>query len=222
MGLLIGVGMLNQFSGKRTREQEEHEQFIAHEIHDGACQYAAAAQMMFDTFRGKRADALSGDWKSFDIGMELLKHANEELRRLVCGLRPIQLAAGDLPTAIDYLIKEIQTAGGPEIKFNHDIQTDGIPPRLELAAFRIVQEALVNACRHSKSKKILVGLIQKDDSVCIRVQDWGVGFDPQNIPNGHFGLEGIRRRVRLLNGIATIHSSLHEGTLISVELPKKE
>lgn len=178
--------------------------------------------MMFDTFRRERADTLSGDWNSFDIAVELLKHANEELRRLVCGLRPIQLAAGNLPTAIDYLIKEIQTAGGPEIEFHHDIQADRIPPRLELAAFRIVQEAIVNACRHSKSKKILVGLTQDDDSLGIQVQDWGVGFDPQNTPNGHYGLEGIRRRVGLLNGVATIHSSLDEGTLISVELPQKE
>lgn len=204
------------------RVREEEQEFISHEIHDGACQYTAAAQMMFDTFRREHTGALSNDWSSFDMGLEFLNHANEELRRLVRGLRPIQLAAGNLPTGIECLIEDIRTAGGPEIEFCCDIQADQIPPRLELAVFRIVQESLANACRHSKTKRILVGLAQDDDSLCIQVQDWGVGFDPQNTPNGHFGLEGIRRRVNLLNGIVTIASDPGEGTLITVELPLKE
>jgi two-component system sensor histidine kinase DegS len=203
-------------------QEQEQQEFIAHEIHDGACQYTAAAKMMFDTFRHEQTNTLSSDWSSFDMGMEFLHHANEELRRLVRGLRPIQLAAGNLPTAIDSLIKEIQTAGGPDIELSCDIQPDQIPPRLELAAFRIVQESLANACRHSKSKGILVGLTEDDELLCIQVQDWGVGFDPDDTPDGHYGLEGIRRRAKLLHGVVTIHSDPGEGTLISVELPLKE
>ena len=214
--------MLSHLSRRREEEQEQQQEFTAHEIHDSACQYAAAAQMMFDTFRREHTNTLSGDWSSFNMGLEFLNHANEELRRLVRGLRPIQLAAGDLPTAIDCLIKEIETAGSLDIEFCHDIQADQIPPRLELAAFRIVQESLANACRHSKSKGELVGLTQDDESLCIQVQDWGVGFNPDTIAHGHYGIEGIRRRVKLLHGIAAVHSSPGEGTLITVELPLKE
>ena len=214
--------MLYYSSRKREQEQEPQQEFIAHEIHDGACQYTAAAQMMFDTFRREHTNTRSGDWSSFDMGLEFLNHANEELRRLVHGLRPIQLAAGNLPAAVDCLIKEIETAGGLDIEFCHDIQADQIPPRLELAAFRIVQESLANACRHSKSKGVLVGLTQDDESLCIQVQDWGVGFNADSTLNGHYGLEGIRRRVKLLHGIVTIHSDPGEGTLITVELPLKE
>jgi two-component system, NarL family, sensor histidine kinase DegS len=214
--------MLSFMSRKREQEQADQQEFIAHEIHDGACQYAAAAQMMFDTFRREQTIASSGDWSTFDMGLEFLNHANEELRRLVRGLRPIQLAAGNLPAAINFLIKEIQTAGGPDVEFCCDIQADQIPPRLELAAFRIVQESLANACRHSKSKGILVGLAQDDESLCIQVQDWGVGFDPSHTPHGHHGLAGIRQRVKLLHGVATIQSNPGEGTLITVELPFEE
>jgi signal transduction histidine kinase len=67
-----------------------------------------------------------------------------------------------------------------------------------------------------------VGLNQDEESLCIQVQDWGVGFDADSTLNGHFGLEGIRRRVALLKGIVTIHSNPGEGTLITVELPLKE
>ena len=154
--------MLNCLSRRREQDHEEQQEIIAHEIHDGACQYVAAAKMMFDTFRREQASVLSGDWSSFDMGLEFLNHADEELRRLIHGLRPIQLAAGNLPKAIECLIQDIRTAGGPDIEFCHDVEADLIPMRLELATFRIVQESLSNACRHGKSKRILVGLTQDD------------------------------------------------------------
>ena len=213
--------MLSYLSRKREQEQEQQQEFIAHEIHDGACQYMAAAQMMFDTFRREQASAFSGDWSAFDMGTEFLNRANEELRRLASGLRPIHLAAGDLSKAIKCLIEEIRATGGPDIELCCDIQADQIPPPVELAAFRIVQESLGNACRYSKSNGVLVGLTQEDDSLCIQVQDWGVGFDPHNISDGHYGVKGIRQRVKMLGGIARIHSNPGKGTLISVELPLK-
>ncbi len=214
--------MLNYSSRRREQERKQQQEFIAHEIHDGACQYTAAAQMMLDAFRREQTDTWSGDWSGFDMGMEFLNHANEELRRLARGLRPIQLAAGNLPTAIDCLIKESEAAGGLNIELYYDVQADQIPPRIELAAFRIVQESLANVCRHSKSKEVSVGLTQEDGSLRIQIQDWGVGFDTSDTPPGRYGLEGIRRRVKLLHGVATIHSDPGEGTLITVELPLKE
>jgi signal transduction histidine kinase len=216
---LMGAAMLNHVSRKRKREQEEYEQFIAHEIHDGACQYAVAAQMAFDTFRRENVEAKADCWSSFGMGLEFLDHTIEELRRLVRGLQPIHLAAGGLPTAIACLIKEIQTAGGPDMEFRHDIHSDQIPPQLQRAAFRIVQESLANACRHSKSKRLFVELTLDGDVLRIQVRDWGVGFDPDSTPPGHFGLNGIRRRVELLGGAATIHSKPGKGTCVSVEIP---
>ena len=200
--------MLESLSRRREQERAEQQELIAHEIHDGACQYMVTAQMALDAFRRDNKKAWSGNWSKFDLGLEFVNHAIEELRRLIRGLQPIQLAAGNLPTAIAHLIQEIKAAGGPDIEFCHDIQTDHIPPRLELAAFRIVQESLANACRHSKSQRILVGLTRDDDSLCIQVQDWGTGFDPDNTPHGHYGLEGMRRRVKTLHGIVTIQSDL--------------
>jgi len=128
------------------------------------------------------------------------------------------------------------------MEFRHDIDTNQIPPHLQQAAFRIVQESLANACRHSKSTRILVDLTQDDHVLRIQIQDSGVGFDPDSAPCGHFGLEeeqpspftaepadnascghfgleGIRRRVRLLRGTATIRSTPGKGTCVTVELP---
>jgi signal transduction histidine kinase len=211
--------MLDFLTRKQGREQEAHENFIAHEIHDGACQYVIAARMALDAFRRKKTEAGSDHWRSFDTAMECLDHAIEELQRLVRGLQPIQLAAGGFPAAIAYLIEEIRTAGGPDMEFRHDIQPDRIPPHLQRAAFRIVQESLANACRHSKSKRLFVELTLDGNVLRIRVRDWGVGFDPDRPTPGHFGLNGMQQRVKLLSGTATIHSEPGKGTCVTVELP---
>jgi signal transduction histidine kinase len=214
--------MLNYLTRRREVEQIEQQEWIAHEIHDGACQYLTAAQLMFDAFRHERAGIPPSDWGNFEMAQEFLNRASEELRRLVSGLRPIHLAAGDLAKAVECLVEEVRAAGGPDIELCCDIQPELVPERLQLAAFRIVQETLANACRHSKSEGILVGLTQDEESLCVQVQDWGIGFDPDNAPQGHFGLDGIRQRVKLLRGIVTIHSDLGEGTLVTAELPLKE
>ena len=211
--------MLNHLFQKPSREQEEHEEFIAHEIHDGACQYAIAARMALDAFRQEKTRVGSENLGDFDTAVELLDRAIDELRRLVRGLQPIQLAAGGLPTAVAYLIEEIRASGGPDMEFRHDVHPDQIPPRLQRAAFRIVQESLANACRHSKSKRLFVELTLDGDVLHIQVRDWGVGFDPDSTPPGHFGLSGIRRRVKLLGGSATIHSGSGKGTCVTVKLP---
>lgn len=211
--------MLNHVCRNRRREQEEYEQYLTHEIHDGACQYAFAAQMALETYRRERTEAGRDDWRTFDIGLNFLERTIDELRRLVHGLQPIHLAAGSLPAAIECLIEEIRTAGGPEMKFVHDIRPDQIPPRLHRAAFRIVQESLVNACRHSKSNRLFVELALDGDVLRIQVRDWGVGFDPEKTNPGHFGLNGMRQRVKLLKGTATIHSEPGKGTCVTVELP---
>ncbi|NLX99966.1 MAG: hypothetical protein GXY83_28040 [Rhodopirellula sp.] len=105
------------------------------------------------------------------------------------------------------------------MEFSHDIHADQIPPRLQRAAFRIVQESLANACRHSKSKRLFVEVTLDGDVLRIQVRDWGVGFDPEKTTPGHFGLNGMRQRVKLLRGTATIHSELGKGTCVTVELP---
>jgi two-component system sensor histidine kinase DegS len=175
--------------------------------------------MAFDTFRREKAEASGDYWSGFDTGLELLDRTIEELRRLVCGLQPIELTAGGLPTAIGRMIEEVRAAGGPDIEFCHDLHVDHIPPELQQAAFRIAQESLANACRHSKSKRLFVELTLHGEMLRIQVRDWGVGFDPEHTPRGHFGLEGIRRRVRLLEGTATVHSEPDQGTCVIVELP---
>ena len=90
---------------------------------------------------------------------------------------------------------------------------------VENALYRIAQEALANACKHSKSKKLTVTMDQEGQEVRLEVRDWGIGFDPESVEEGHFGLEGIRQRMRLVGGRLTIESTRGSGTTIQAVVP---
>ncbi|MGO9111727.1 MAG: sensor histidine kinase [Thermoguttaceae bacterium] len=80
--------------------------------------------------------------------------------------------------------------------------------KLHRAAFRILRESLANACRHSQNKRLVVELTLDGNVLRVQVRDGGVGFDPNGTPPGHFGLNGIRRRLKLLGGRATVNSQV--------------
>ncbi len=146
----------------------------------------------------------------------------DEARRLIGGLRPPILDESGIVAAIEYLCSERRQSGQSQIEFVVRVQFHRLAAPLEVALFRIVQECLTNACRHSQSPKIRVELSQLENRVRLTVQDWGVGFDPQEVKGERFGLRGIRERVRLLGGAADINSSPGKGTIITVELPLLE
>ena len=112
--------------------------------------------------------------------------------------------------------------GNAEARKSNSIATCSLgnyAPILENAIYRIAQEALTNACKHSKSKKVTVTMTQEGQDVQLEVRDWGIGFDTESVKEGHFGLEGIRQRARLLGGRLTIESSPESGTLVRVIVP---
>jgi signal transduction histidine kinase len=121
--------------------------------------------------------------------------------------------------AISHLVHEQRRHGGPKIECHSSVQFGRLPAILENAIYRIVQEALTNACKHSRSKAVKLTLAQDGQDVRLEVQDWGIGFDLDSVEKGHFGLEGIRQRVRLLGGRLTIESTPGSGTRVEVVVP---
>jgi two-component system sensor histidine kinase DegS len=78
---------------------------------------------------------------------------------------------------------------------------------------------VTNAFKHSETEKVKVSLSQPDEYVCLEIRDWGIGFVPDTVEEGRYGLEGIRQRARLLGGTSTIDSIPGRGTRIVVKLP---
>ena len=151
-----------------------------------------------------------------------MRRAHAESRRLISEVRPPVMDEDGIATAISELVGEQRRRGGPKIEFHSSVRFGRLPAILENTLYRIVQEALTNACKHSQSKNVTVTLAQEGHDVRLEVRDWGIGFDPETVEKGHFGLEGIRQRVRLLGGRLTIENAPHCGTAIRVVVPLVE
>ncbi len=205
---------------RRLLESSDRDRnLMAYEIHDGFAQYVAGARMQFEAasqFKDANDEAAT---LARECGLTLLSRSLDEARRLISGLRPPILDELGVVDAIQHFVQDPSMREGPEICFASDIVCNRLEPLLENAIFRIVQEGVTNARKYSKSEKIEIGLTQQDNRICIEVQDWGIGFDPDDTADTSFGIRGIQERSRHLGGYATIDSTPGQGTRIRVELP---
>lgn len=199
---------------------ERHRALAAYEIHDGLTQPIIAALMTLEgSLRQLPAETPGSAREGLEAVAELLRRGIQESRRLISGLRPAILDELGILAALDNLILENQQSGGPKIEYRCEVPADRLAAPLETTIFRIVQEGLANARRYSQSPVIRVALLQDGDRLRIQIEDEGVGFDPDRVPSGCFGLEGIRKRAEQFGGQAVIESAPGNGTRIVVELP---
>lgn len=199
--------------------QERERRLVAFEIHDGLAQQLTGALFKFDVAKEQIKTDVETAKKTCLEGTALLREAMAESRRLIGGLRPPMLDESGVVTAIEYLVDERRRATGMDIEFINNTAFNRLVPPIENAIFRIVQECLTNACRYSQSEKVRVELRQRENHIFIDVQDWGIGFDAEQIDPNRFGLRGIRERARLLGGAVVIDTGPKKGTHVKVELP---
>jgi PAS domain S-box-containing protein len=205
---------------KYMLQSSDHErQVIAYEIHDGLAQYLYGSIMQFEVYDHLKETKPKDAKKAFAAGITLLHQSHADARRLISGVRPPILDDEGLAAAIPHLVNDFKRQEGTDIELHTEIKFDRLAPILENAVYRIAQEALTNACKHSKSEQIRVELVQHGDNVRLVVQDWGTGFDRSEVEDGRFGLAGMRERARLLGGTISVESTPGEGTCITVELP---
>ncbi|RME40691.1 MAG: hypothetical protein D6796_16880, partial [Caldilineae bacterium] len=100
------------------------------------------------------------------------------------------------------------------------LEGERLPPEVETALYRIVQEALTNVARHARATRVGVLLERRDDRLVAIVEDDGVGFAPEEVAqtNGRLGLFGMRERAEMLGGTLSIESEPGKGTTIFVEV----
>ena len=198
---------------------ERERKLVSYEIHDGLAQLLTGALLNFQSFSQLRKQNPEEAQKLFERGHQLLSESIAEARRLIGGLRPPILDESGVVAAIDYLVFESRQRSGLEIEFSHHVDFDRLAPPLESALFRVAQETLTNAVRHSRSEKVRIELVQSGDRVRLAVRDWGIGFDPAKVGENCFGLRGIRERASLLGGNALIESPSDGGMRVVLELP---
>jgi PAS domain S-box-containing protein len=199
--------------------QERERRYLSYEIHDGFSQQITGAMFHLETFQSLRETDAPQAERNLEQTLAMLRRSIDETRRLISGLRPPILDEAGIVAAIEYLVCEHRQRSGVEIMFLHNLHTTRLAPPVECAAFRIIQESLTNACRHSGSDFIRVELNESGECLEIVVFDEGRGFDPAAMSDERFGLRSIRERARLLGGSADIRSAPGEGCRVCVNLP---
>jgi signal transduction histidine kinase len=206
-----------------TRAQENERKRIARELHDDT------TQRLIDLSRRIDDLAISGDVlaESALVRLEefqkLIDDMLRGIRRFSRDLRPSVLDDLGLLPALEGLMADLRENG-----IAAELQTRGksrrLSPEVELALFRIVQEAYNNVKRHAGASRVVTRAHFDENRVSVRVQDDGHGFDrPVRIGDlaatGKLGLVGMLERAQLLDGTLVVDSALGGGTVVTVEIP---
>ncbi|MDQ0214969.1 two-component system sensor histidine kinase DegS [Oikeobacillus pervagus] len=224
---LEGAKEMQDFGFKIMEAQEDERKRLSREIHDGPAQMMANVLMRSDLidklYKERGVDEAIAEIRNLK---QMVRSALYEVRRIIYDLRPMALDdLGLVPTLKKYLITTEE--------YSHNINRDvtisfhnlgfekRLPSKLEIALFRLVQESVQNALKHSGAKHIQVKLEIGRDHVLMIIKDNGKGFDVSEKKSGSFGIMGMKERVELLEGEITIDSKLGAGTLIMINVPIK-
>ncbi|MCD6289927.1 MAG: sensor histidine kinase, partial [Anaerolineae bacterium] len=215
---------LRSFVEESITKEELTSRQIALDLHDGLVQQIIASYQHLQAAQALRNRDPEGERKEIRRGIEILRSAIYEARRLISQLRPAGL--DDFGLAHALRLYTAQIAAEENWQLTLDIAPDwpSLPDSYEASLFRIVQEAINNTRKYAAARKVRVRLEVVQDALWVSVQDWGRGFDPNKVQpvlecGSQIGLVGIRERARLLGGECLIESAPGEGTRIVVRVP---
>ncbi|MCY8452987.1 two-component sensor histidine kinase DegS [Bacillus spizizenii] len=227
VGLLLADAQAKQDFGLRIIEaQEEERKRVSREIHDGPAQMLANVMMRSELIERIFRDRGTEDgFQEIKNLRQNVRNALYEVRRIIYDLRPMALDdLGLIPTLRKYLYTTEEYNGKVKIHFQCIGETEDqrLAPQFEVALFRLAQEAVSNALKHSESEEITVKVEITKDFVILMIKDNGKGFDLKEAKekkNKSFGLLGMKERVDLLEGNMTIDSKIGLGTFIMIKVP---
>jgi signal transduction histidine kinase len=206
---------LDRLSQELLRVQEKERQHIARELHDEIGQSLTALKINLQIEQAATASARLTE--SVSIVDRLLT----EIRELSLSLRPPLLQEQGLSSAVRYLLRSEAQRSGLRTEHRIVVGDARFSPEIELAVFRIVQEALTNVTRHAKATTVTVAVDQDDDVLEVTIKDDGAGFDMRQIAQSAtgFGLLSMKERAELIGGHLEFHSAPGCGTTIQAHIP---
>lgn len=216
---------VRQLLEKVISAQEEERKRVARDLHDGLVQDLAALLVTMETLESNQpiGEEQASLLRRVKVGAE---EALQEVRRLLLDLRPSALDDLGLAPAVRWYVETRCGNLGVQFAVSVQGQERRLPPLVETALFRIVQEAVNNSCRHAEPRSVRVCLDFRGSVVVATMDDDGQGFDPALLSSGNhreaLGLAGMRERALLVGGTADIRSSPGQGTRIVVSIPVEE
>jgi len=200
---------LQALSAQLVRAQEEERRTLARELHDEVGQSLSAIMMEAGALGESAAPIAAMAQKTLNT-----------VRDMALLLRPSMLDDFGLMPALNWHAREMSKRTGLNVRITADDISDDMPEEHKTCIYRVIQEALQNAARHSQARSLQITVQQEHGRVCFSVRDDGIGFDKRFVRG--LGMLGMEERVRRLGGQLRIESEIGRGTTISAELPLPE
>jgi two-component system sensor histidine kinase UhpB len=203
---------------RRLVEAEEAERRrIARELHDRVGQNLSALNMNLDILLGSLKDAALR--RRLEDSLKLVDSTLQSIENVMADLRPALLDEYGLAAALAWYAGEYSQRTGINVSVESLEAHKDLRPEAAVALFRIAQEALNNAAKHSSAKRITVRLEEKDAALMLSVADDGSGFDAAEAPRGRWGMTTMRERAEAAGGRLAVESSLGKGTTVRAVVP---
>ena len=205
------------FGGRLLAAQEEERARLARELHDDLIQRVAMLGQELEQL--ERSESVNGAGIRLAGIREELHDLAGEIRRLAHRMHPAVLDHLGLPAALSQLAAEF-TQQGLRVDVEIALPASSIPAPVATCLYRVAQESLRNAHRHSQSTEARIALTAENEGICLRIEDTGVGFDTTSRSSrSGLGLTSIAERLRLVGGRLGVRSAPGQGTRISAWVP---
>jgi two-component system sensor histidine kinase UhpB len=198
--------------------QETERLRIARELHDEIGQTLTAITIQAE--RAADCDPASASQALRQVA-DSVRESLDEVRRVARELRPEALDDLGLVNALIALSRRVGSQNGPRVERELQGILPPLSPEVELVLYRIAQEGLTNAVRHSEAGSVTLSLEADDVAVALRVADDGKGM-PTQLPAGTAGIAGMRERALLVGGRLTIESRPGQGTEVRLTIPVEQ
>src|SRR5690625_4970356 len=208
------------FSLKIIKAQEDERRRISREIHDGPAQMLANILLRSELVeRAIREQTINQALDEIKSIRKMLKSSLREVRRIIYDLRPMALDdLGLIPTIKKYVTNNSEYTN-VDVEFISLGEEKRLEQEYEVTLFRVMQESLQNAIKHSEASKIVVRLEIGKKFLSLMVTDNGKGFDPEVTKDEAFGLIGMKERVEMLRGKFHLETGSGKGTRIYINIP---
>jgi signal transduction histidine kinase len=228
LAIFIGAALnAKEQQGYYLREvfniQEQERLRLSREIHDDVAQRLIDASHAIDELIVQPKDQSSDFEEKLKTLRKQMDEVLEDTRRAIQGLRPPLLEEIGLKRSLAWLCQELSEETNIEVEHHINIENARTTPEIEFAIYRISQEAISNAKKHSGATRLSYDLQAKSGRLRLTISDNGRGFVPVRQERlrtaGKMGLLGIRERVRLLKGTLDLVSAPGDGTTLKIAIP---
>ena len=213
---------LRQLTARLFNSQEEERRRIARELHDEAGQALTGINYTLENICKSIPPGYPHIIEEIAEVKKQITRTYQDMRNMSHKLHPAVLSDLGLEPALESCLHGIRRYSGMEIDFRMIGFGERLSPEIETVLFRISQEIVRNALKHSGAELFRLSIIKGYPNIIFLAEDDGVGFNPSESCRHGLGLLGIRERVAMIGGTFSIRSSVGKGTKIRIETPAKE